>query len=164
MTHTPETEYESHRRQLVHVLQMAYSGEKSAALAYQGHADSVRDADEKDAIRQIERDEWEHREEVGRMLARLNAQPCGFREGMQTAIGTFIKWLCPISGWLAPMIGAWLLEEANVAEYDKAATHAEAMTLPDMAAELRAMSATERDHAEYFKGRVFTRKKRWGWL
>jgi hypothetical protein len=43
--------------QLVDLLQMAYSAEKAAAFAYQGHAGSVKDPVEKIAIRQIEIDE-----------------------------------------------------------------------------------------------------------
>ncbi|HZG01943.1 MAG TPA: ferritin-like domain-containing protein [Chitinophagales bacterium] len=49
---------------LVDLLQRAYSAEKAAALAYQGHAASVKRIEEKKAIRQIELDEWHHREVV----------------------------------------------------------------------------------------------------
>ena len=46
------------------LLQLAYSAEKAAAFAYIGHAGSVRNPDEKVAIKQIEMDEWQHRETV----------------------------------------------------------------------------------------------------
>ena len=36
------------------LLQLAYSGEKAAALAYRGHARSVRDPGQKSAIAKIE--------------------------------------------------------------------------------------------------------------
>ena len=49
---------------LVRLLQLAYSAEKAAAFAYIGHAGSVKNPDEKVAIKQIERDEWQHRETV----------------------------------------------------------------------------------------------------
>jgi len=39
------------RHRLVRLLQLAYSGEKAAALAYQGHSRSVRDLEEKAMIR-----------------------------------------------------------------------------------------------------------------
>ncbi len=42
---------------LVKLLQLAYSAEKAAAFAYVGHARSVRNPDEKVAIKQIEMDE-----------------------------------------------------------------------------------------------------------
>jgi rubrerythrin len=49
---------------LIVLLQKAYSAEKAAAFAYQGHAASVKDPAEKATIRQIELDEWNHRREV----------------------------------------------------------------------------------------------------
>ena len=49
-------------------LRKAYSAEKAAALAYQGHAASVKDPEQKAAIRQIEMDEWHHRKEVLRIM------------------------------------------------------------------------------------------------
>ena len=49
---------------LVDLLQRAYSAEKAAAFAYQGHAGAVKKIDEKKAIKQIEIDEWNHRKEV----------------------------------------------------------------------------------------------------
>ena len=48
---------EATRRKLVRLLQRAYSGEKAAALAYQGHAASVKDPAEAAMIRKIENDE-----------------------------------------------------------------------------------------------------------
>ena len=48
---------EATRRKLVRLLQLAYSGEKAAALAYQGHAASVKDPAEAAMIRKIENDE-----------------------------------------------------------------------------------------------------------
>jgi len=50
--------------ELVDLLQKAYSAEKAAAFAYQGHAGSVKDAIHKKEIHQIELDEWNHRDEV----------------------------------------------------------------------------------------------------
>jgi len=49
---------------LVDLLQQAYSAEKAAAFAYQGHAGSVKEKADKQAIKQIEDDEWNHRKEV----------------------------------------------------------------------------------------------------
>ena len=50
--------------ELVDLLKMAYSAEKAAAFAYIGHSGAVKNPDEKKAIRQIELDEWNHRQEV----------------------------------------------------------------------------------------------------
>ena len=49
---------------LVDLLKQAYSAERAASIAYRGHARSVSDADEKEAIAQIENDEWNHRASV----------------------------------------------------------------------------------------------------
>ena len=50
--------------ELIDLLQKAYSAEKAASFAYQGHAGSVKDKIQKKEIRQIELDEWNHRDEV----------------------------------------------------------------------------------------------------
>ncbi|HEY0656735.1 MAG TPA: hypothetical protein VGD65_26575, partial [Chryseosolibacter sp.] len=47
---------------------MAYSAEKAAAFAYQGHAASVKNPEEKRAIHQIELDEWCHRSSVRQIM------------------------------------------------------------------------------------------------
>jgi rubrerythrin len=49
---------------LVDSLRKAYSAEKAASFAYVGHAGSLRSAEEKKHVRQIEQDEWDHRRNV----------------------------------------------------------------------------------------------------
>src|SRR5262245_61269168 len=97
------TEAAASRAALIALLQLAYSGELSAAYAYQGHARSVRDPEERRRIAEIERDEWHHRELAGRMLAELGASPDPARERRATRIGRVISCLCHVSGWLAAM-------------------------------------------------------------
>src|SRR5262249_11272500 len=94
---------ENTRAKLVRLLQLAYSGEKAAALAYQGHAASVRDPAEAARIRKIENDEWVHREKVGRMLEELGAAPSRLRELRAAVIGHTLSLLCHVSGWFLPM-------------------------------------------------------------
>ena len=53
---------------LTKLLQQAYSAEKAAAFAYQGHAGSLKSKEEKVPVRQIELDEWKHREEVLKIM------------------------------------------------------------------------------------------------
>ena len=53
---------------------------KAAAYAYRGHWKSVRNADQKRAIQNIENDEWRHRKLVGEMLLGLDAGPSKRRE------------------------------------------------------------------------------------
>lgn len=147
----PEGFDQENRRKLIHVLQMAYSGEKSAALAYQGHAASKVKPQERETIQRFEREEWHHRERVGKMLAQIGGTPSAYREVMQVMIGRCIKVICPWCGWHLPMLGAWLLEENNILEYEHAAGYARALGLNAMADELMTMSGVEREHAVYFR-------------
>ena len=91
------------RHRLVRLLQLAYSGEKAAALAYQGHSRSVRDSEEKAMIAKIEQDEWVHREKVGRLLAQLEARPLRSREIRSSLVGHALSVLCRFTGWFLPM-------------------------------------------------------------
>jgi len=129
---------------------MAYSGEKSAAYAFQGHANTVRSPDEKVRILMIEQDEWHHRTEVGKILTELNAAPSPTREVLQVMIGRVLRVLCPFGGWYLPMYAAWKLELNNIEEYSKAARYAEALALMDVAGRLIHMSEVEKSHADYF--------------
>ena len=65
---------------LINHLRMAYSAEKAAAFAYQGHAGSVKNKDEKISIHQIEMDEWKHRREVLMMMKQYNIPVSKFYE------------------------------------------------------------------------------------
>jgi rubrerythrin len=157
MTDSPEQT----RQRLIELLQMAYSGEKSAALAYQGHAASVRCPDEKAGILKIEAEEWHHRERVGEMLHALDSSPSEAREVLQVMIGRTLKVMCPFSGWFLPMYCAWKLEENNILEYEKAADLANTINQPQMAADLMKMAEVEREHAEYFQSVVKGAYPRW---
>ncbi len=64
---------------LVDLIKQAYSAEKAAAFAYIGHAASVKDKEEKAAIKQIEIDEWNHRAE---MLLLMKSMIFQFLNGM----------------------------------------------------------------------------------
>src|SRR5678815_3955984 len=90
------------RTQLIHTLQMAYSGELAAGYAYRGHWHSVSSSDERAQIKIIEDEEWHHRKLVGEMLQSLGAEPRRIREIRATAVGRVLGPLCPCSGWFAP--------------------------------------------------------------
>ncbi|HET8644434.1 MAG TPA: ferritin-like domain-containing protein, partial [Vicinamibacteria bacterium] len=119
-----DLEPDQHRLGLIHVLQLAYSGERAAAYAYRGHWRSVADAEEAARIRQIEDEEWHHRRLVGDMLARLGARPRSLRELRALLIGRTLGLLCHLAGWYLPMYAAGRLESRNVREYETAARHA----------------------------------------
>ena len=102
---------------LIALLQLAYSAERAAAYAYRGHWHSVVDEDERTRIRQIENEEWHHRELVGEMLESLGARPDRQREIRACIIGRVLGLFCHVMGWLAPIYGAGRLESRNIGEY-----------------------------------------------
>ncbi len=142
------------RRALVALLQMAYSGELAAMHAYIGHARSVRDPTERAEITAIERDELDHRERVGRLLAALGAGPDVKRDRRMERVGRTIGFLCRVGGWLAPMLGAGHLERGNIGEYETAARLAVDAGRLEFVDELLDMAEVEWDHEAYFRGKV----------
>ena len=145
------------RAALVALLQLAFSGELAAAHAYRGHARSVADAEERRRIEEIEREEWHHRELVGRMLAELGAGPSRARERRAAVIGRVLGALCHVSGYLVPMYGAGRLESRNVREYEHAAELARAAGREEWLDCLLTMAEVEWEHERYFRERVRTR-------
>lgn len=143
-----------HRKGLIHILQMAYSGELAAAFAYAGHWRSLRNPQERAQIKQIETDEWEHREIVGSLLKELGASPQMWREIFMGAIGSVIFAACFISGWFFPMYFAGRLEKSNTKEYASAAYHAEHLNLTEFLLELKKMSLVEAEHEYFFRNIV----------
>jgi len=143
-------EQAEHRHRLIHTLQMAYSGEFAAALAYAGHWRTLRRAEQKEAVHQIELDEWHHRKNLLLLLAELEAKPTGWRDLMMGGLGCFIFVACFISGWFFPMYFAGRLEDGNILEYKHAAEHATALGLAEMAETLMVFSAKEEEHEAYF--------------
>ena len=142
------------RESLIAVLQLAYSGERAAGYAYRGHWNSLSDPDERARVRQIEDEEWHHRQLVGGMLARLGAAPSRARELRALVIGRTLGLLCHVSGWLLPMYGAGRLERKNVGEYESAARDARLSGNEDLVDCLLTMAEVEWDHEAYFRERV----------
>jgi rubrerythrin len=142
------------RRKLIALLQLAYSGELAAAYAYRGHWKSVRNAEQKTAIQNIENDEWRHRKLVGEMLVNLESRPSQRRETRANLIGRTLGFLCHVTGWLAPMYGAGRLESRNIVEYGTAARYARECGRGDLVDCLLEMAEVEWDHECYFRARV----------
>jgi rubrerythrin len=142
------------RRQLIRILQLAYSGERAAAYAYRGHWKSVRDPDERRRIREIEQEEWHHRELVGGLLSTLGAAPSRRRELRALIIGRVLGALCHVSGWFAPMYGAGRLERRNIFEYEDAARFALDSGHADFLECLLTMAEVEWEHERYFRSKV----------
>ncbi len=142
------------RKNLIRILQSAYSGELAAAYAYRGHWKSVKDAKEKEGIRQIEAEEWEHRKCVLGWLEKLDAAPSEIREKIFWTIGRSLGVLCFVSGWFFPMYFAGRLESQNTQEYKDAASFAEQLGLGDCVKDMMHMSAKELEHEEFFSRMV----------
>jgi hypothetical protein len=142
------------RAKLVHLLQMAYSGEKAAAYAYAGHWRSVRKPDERTMIRKLELEELAHRVGLARMLETLDAEPHARRERLMTVIGRVAGAGCFVTGWYGPMYGAGRIEHRNVWEYVHAATYARECGHAEMVEELLTMAEVEWDHENYFRSQV----------
>ena len=139
---------------LIHILQLAYSGELAAGYAYHGHWRSLTDPVERQAVHKIEDDEWHHRRLVGDLLTRLGAGPSRQREVRANVIGRVLGFLCHVSGWLAPMFGAGKLESRNIREYEVAARYAQESDHSDFIECLLTMAEVEWDHEHYFRGKV----------
>ncbi len=137
--------------ELIRLLQNAYSGELAAFYAYEGHWRSLRDPQEIADVQKIQREEWEHRECIGRFLKELGAAPNPRRELIFTCIGKTISLLCRIGGWYIPMYGAGKLERGNIVEYEIAARMAASAGFSHMVDELLKMAEVEWDHELYFR-------------
>jgi len=140
-------------RKLILILQLAYSGERAAAYAYRGHWRSVVNEEDRTRIRQIENEEWHHRELVGEMLQALDTSPDKFREFRATIVGRTLGFLCHISGWLAPMYGAGKLESRNIREYETAARYARECGRHEFVDCLLTMAEVEWEHEAYFRSK-----------
>jgi rubrerythrin len=142
------------RRKLIALLQLAYSAEQAAAYAYRGHWHSLANEEERDRIRQIENEEWHHRELVGGMLEQLGSRPSRPPEIRSLLVGRALGFLCHLMGWLAPMYGAGRLESRNIGEYETAARYARDCGQEGFTDCLLTMAEVEWEHERYFRSRV----------
>jgi len=138
------------RKNLICILQAAYSGELAAAFAYRGHWKSLKESAERTNIKKIEAEEWTHRENVGRWLERLDAKPKRSREIIFWTIGRTLGLTCFASGWFLPMYFAGRLESGNVKEYEEAAKFAAELEMHECFEAMMEMSRVEQEHEEFF--------------
>jgi hypothetical protein len=139
------------RRELAALLQLAHAGELAAAIAYRGHAASVRDPEERSEITAIMVEELDHRRRVRAMLDVLDVRSDERRERRMRRIGRLVAAFCHVGGWYAPMYGAGRFERNNVGEYERAAGHAVDAGYPHFVADLLDMARVERAHEHYFR-------------
>ncbi len=138
---------------LIKLLQSAHAGEKAAANAYYGHAQSlfVKSEKEKKEILDIYKDELHHRKRLGEMLIELKASPKPLKEFLMYTVGFVIGFLCLFGGWFIPMYGAGKLESENVEEYEVAARLALLAGLSHLIDEFLVFAEVEWDHELYFR-------------
>lgn len=157
------------RQNLIRILQNAYSGEIAAAFAYRGHWKSLKESPEKERIKEIEAEEWHHRERVGAWLEKLGAKPRGGREKVFWTIGQTLGLTCHMSGWFMPMYFAGRLESQNSVEYEGAASFAKELEMHDCVDDLLDMARVELEHEVFFREMVTghrllpAMKKMFGW-
>lgn len=143
---------------LIDLLQKAYSAEKAAAFAYQGHAGSVKDKIQKDAIRQIELDEWNHRKEVLSIMQMYQIPVSKWYEIRFHIVGKIISFSCYIIGWFMPFYFAGSLESGNVCEYFRMKQYFNELGIREHDMLLYEMGIKEKEHEVYFLGKIKNHK------
>jgi hypothetical protein len=144
--------------QLIRSLQKAYSAEKAAAFAYQGHAASVKRPEEKAAIRQIEIDEWNHRKEVLQIMGEYNIPVSKYYELRFHIVGKIISFSCYVIGWFMPFYFAGRLESGNVCEYFRIKQYFNSLGVLKYDKLLYDMGMKEKEHEVYFLEQIKTNK------
>ncbi len=155
----PQIKYVIQNPELRKLLQRAYSAEKAASFAYQGHAASGQSADEKIAIHQIEQDEWNHRAEVLAIMQAHDIPVNKFFEIKYAIVGKIISASCHVIGWFMPIFFAGKLESGNVCEYFRMMKmfYEEGITQHNDV--LFEMGIKEKEHEVYFLSKV--KHKKW---
>jgi len=136
--------------QLVDLIQMAYSAEKAAAFAYIGHTASVKNKEEKIAIKQIEIDEWNHRAEVMLLMKEYDIPVSKWYEFKFHVIGKLISGSCFVIGWFMPFYFAGRLESGNVCEYFRMKHYFNSLGIKKHDVVLYEMGMKEKEHEVYF--------------
>jgi len=152
------TQVKVHHPQLIDLLKKAYSAEKAAAFAYQGHARSVKSAEEKAAIRQIELDEWNHRKEVLEIMRQYEIPISRYYEIRFHIVGKLISASCYVIGWFMPFYFAGRLESGNVCEYFRMKHFFNAIGNTQHDQILYEMGIKEKEHEVYFLEQIKTNK------
>ena len=145
-------------QELTDLLKKAYSAEKAAAFAYQGHAGAVKNPEEKKSIHQIEIDEWNHRQEVLQIMKQYNIPISKFYELRFHVIGKIISGSCYVIGWFMPFYFAGRLESGNVCEYFRMIHMFHSLGIKEHDKVLYEMGIKEKEHEIYFLEQIKTNK------
>jgi hypothetical protein len=141
---------------LIKLLQKAYSGEMAAAFAYVGHARSLKNPVEKAAVKQIEDDEWAHRDNLKQLMEKYEVPVSRYYEIYFYLIGKVISASCHCIGWFMPYFFAGRLESGNVCEYFVMMRYFQSIGINEHDAMLYEMGIKEKEHEMYFLEKIKT--------
>jgi len=131
-------------------LRRAHAGELGAALAYRGHARSVRDAGERARILRILGEELAHRAEAAALLTARGATGDRQLARWVARLGRIAGIACRCTGHWAPMLGAAIAEAINVGEYRRLGAAARAAGDGEALDFARRSQRLEAEHARWF--------------
>lgn len=144
--------------ELKNLLQLAYSAERAASFAYQGHAGAVKEPEDKKRIKEIEDDEWIHRADVLKIMQEYEIPISTWYEVKYFIIGKIICYSCYVIGWFMPMYFAGRLERGNVNEYFIMKDYFNQLNITKHDAILAEMGMKEKEHEVYFLSKIKTHK------
>jgi len=132
------------------LIQQAYSAEKAAAFAYQGHAATLKNQNHKSMVRQIEMDEWHHRSVMLSLMAQYDFRPSLWYELRFAIVGKTIASACFIIGRFMPFYFAGRLESGNVCEYFRMIHLFHDLGMVEHDQILYGLGVKEKEHEVYF--------------
>ena len=135
---------------LAALVRLAYSAERAACYAYASHAASVSDPQRKAAIKRIEHEEWEHRDQLGRLMTTLQIRPSRWLEVKYALMGRVIGLSCFVIGRFMPNYFAGRLESGNVNEYLTMQRLAVGSPIAHEHACIADMARVEKEHELFF--------------
>lgn len=135
---------------LVKSLRKAYSSEKAAALAYIGHAGSLKEPAERAIVQQIEQDEWGHRQHVLGIMRHYAIPVSKYYEIKYALIGRLIGYSCYLIERFMPYFFAGKLESGNVCEYIVMMRYFNELGIHEHDAILYEMGIKEKEHEVHF--------------
>ena len=136
--------------ELVDLMRRAYSAERAASFAYIGHAGSLKDPKEKEVVKQIEDDEWDHRSNLSVMMKQYDISPSAYYELKYFIIGKIIGYSCYAIGWFMPYFFAGRLESGNVCEYFRMMQYFNSLGITEHDEILYEMGIKEKEHEVIF--------------
>lgn len=142
--------------ELIQLLQLAYSAERAASFAYQGHAGAVKETVDKKKIKEIEDDEWIHRADVLKIMQEYQIPVSVFYEIKYFIIGKIICYSCYVIGWFMPMYFAGRLESGNVNEYFIMKDYFNLLNITKHDIILTEMGMKEKEHEVFFLSKIKT--------